>query len=69
MSKNKITFGVAFGAFTPKLNLEKDTWKNTVQTIESLGFSGIFIADHFIPAWDPIAAIAGIAAVTNKRAP
>jgi probable F420-dependent oxidoreductase len=66
MRKTKITIGLAFGSMNPKLDLTKDTWKNTVQKIEQLGFSGIFYADHFYPIWDPIAAMTGTAAITNK---
>jgi len=64
-SKHKINFGVALGAPNAILTLKKDNWKELSLKVESLGYSGIFIPDHFYPQWDPIAAMAGIAAITE----
>jgi probable F420-dependent oxidoreductase len=64
-TKRAITFGLAFGARTPKLSLTRDNWKEVVTQVEVMGYSGIFIPDHFIPQWDPIAAMAAIAAITE----
>ena len=62
-SKYGINFGIKLG--TSSFPLKKDNWRELVSRVESLGFSGIFVQDHFIPQWDPLASMAGIAAVTK----
>ena len=41
-------------------------WQEAARNIESLGYSSIFLPDHFSKQWDPTTALAGIAAVTEK---
>jgi len=41
-------------------------WRSAVKHIEELGFSTIFIPDHFRPQWEPVATMAAVAAVTDK---
>ena len=41
-------------------------WRIAVKHIEELGFSTIFIPDHFRPQWEPVATMAAVAAVTEK---
>lgn len=60
-----INFGLAFGSQQSQLSLQKDNWRKIVSDVEAMGFSGIYIPDHFYPQWDPIAAMAAIAAVTK----
>jgi probable F420-dependent oxidoreductase len=65
-NKERLSFGLAFGLANPKIELQKDNWKDIVTEVEALGFSGIFIPDHFRPQWDPIATMSAIAAVTKN---
>ncbi len=53
-------FGVQIG------ELPADGWQEAVRRIESLGYSSIFLPDHFGKQWDPTTALAGIAAVTER---
>jgi probable F420-dependent oxidoreductase len=59
-------FGLAtFGSrwYSPN----QENWVSAVKHIEELGFSTIFIPDHFMePQWEPVAAMAAVAAVTKK---
>jgi probable F420-dependent oxidoreductase len=45
--------------------LPADRWQESARHIESLGYSSIFLPDHFHKQWDPTVALAGIAAVTE----
>jgi probable F420-dependent oxidoreductase len=47
-------------------SLPGDAWAERVRTIERLGYSSIFVPDHFGPQWDPTALLAAAAAVTTK---
>ena len=42
------------------------TWPEAARRIEALGYSSIFLPDHFHEQWDPSTALAGIAAVTER---
>ena len=41
-------------------------WQERVRRIEALGYSTLFCPDHFGPQWDPVAMLAGAAAVTTR---
>jgi probable F420-dependent oxidoreductase len=41
-------------------------WQERVRRIEALGYSTLFCPDHFGPQWDPVAMLAGAAAVTTQ---
>src|ERR1041384_583703 len=41
-------------------------WAERVRKIEQLGYSSLFVPDHFGPQWDPIALQAAAAAITTK---
>jgi probable F420-dependent oxidoreductase len=47
-------------------SLPGDAWSERVRAIERLGYSSIFVPDHFGPQWDPTALLAAAAAVTTK---
>ncbi len=47
-------------------NLPADGWRERLQRIEALGYSSVFWPDHFTPMWDPTAALAAAAAVTER---
>jgi probable F420-dependent oxidoreductase len=40
-------------------------WRDRVRRIEALGYSTIFWPDHFGPQWEPVAALAAVAAATE----
>ncbi len=46
--------------------LPADEWRERVRRVEALGYSTIFCPDHFGPQWEPVAALAAIAAVTER---
>lgn len=46
-------------------SLPEEGWRDRVRRIEALGFSTVFVPDHFGPQWDPTALMAGAAAVTE----
>jgi probable F420-dependent oxidoreductase len=46
--------------------LPTDGWRDRVQRIEALGYSTIFWPDHFGPQWEPVAALAAVAAATER---
>ena len=46
--------------------LPAEHWRERVQRIEALGYSTLFVPDHFGPQWDPTALMAGAAAVTES---
>ncbi len=53
-------FGVQISA------LPAASWQQDARNIEALGYSSIFLPDHFSKQWDPQTALAGIAAVTER---
>jgi probable F420-dependent oxidoreductase len=53
-------FGVQVGS------LPADDWQGAARRIESLGFSTLFLPDHFSKQWDPMTAMSGVAAVTER---
>ena len=46
--------------------LPADGWAEQLRHIEALGFSSVFWPDHFSDQWDPTAALAAAAAVTDR---
>jgi probable F420-dependent oxidoreductase len=46
--------------------LPAESWRERVQRIEQLGYSTLFVPDHFSTQWDPIAALAAAAAATER---
>jgi len=46
--------------------LPAEGWVERLRRIESLGYSTVFVPDHFGPQWEPVAAIAAAAAVTER---
>jgi len=46
--------------------LPESDWRDRVRRIEALGYSSIFWPDHFGPQWEPVAALAAVAAVTER---
>jgi probable F420-dependent oxidoreductase len=46
--------------------LPADGWRERVRRIETLGYSTIFFPDHFGPQWEPVAALAAVAAATER---
>jgi probable F420-dependent oxidoreductase len=68
-----INFGLAFESFARTrafnqnpLNLRRDNWRQIASEAEAIGYSGIFIPDHFNPQYESIATMAAFAAVTKK---
>ena len=53
-------FGVQLSSLPP------ETWREDVQRIESLDYSSIFWPDHFGDQWEPTAALAAVAAATER---
>jgi len=53
-------FGVQLAA------LPADAWVQRLQQIEALGYSSVFWPDHFADQWEPVAALAAAAAVTER---
>ena len=47
-------------------SLPEDGWRERVRRIEALGFSTVFVPDHFGPQWDPTVLMTGAAAVTDE---
>ena len=45
--------------------LPTDRWQDAARRIEALGFSTLFIPDHFSTQWDPMTALPAIAAATE----
>lgn len=45
--------------------LPADRWQEAARRIEALGFSTLFIPDHFSTQWDPMTALPAIAAATE----
>jgi probable F420-dependent oxidoreductase len=46
--------------------LPAEGWIERVRRIESLGYSTLFVPDHFGPQWEPVATLAAVAAVTTR---
>jgi probable F420-dependent oxidoreductase len=53
-------FGVQLSSLPP------ESWVESVRGIEALGYSTLFWPDHFSTQWDPTAALAAAAAVTDR---
>lgn len=47
-------------------DLPAGEWRDRVRRIEALGYSTIFWPDHFGTQWEPVAALAAVAAATEK---
>ena len=47
-------------------SLSPESWSSDVRHIEELGFSTLFLPDHFGNQWDPTATMAAVAAVTKR---
>ena len=47
-------------------NPSASDWRQQARRIEALGYSSVFFPDHFGPQWEPVAALAAIAAVTER---
>jgi len=63
-----IRFGIATFCNRWYMPTQQD-WREKVLQIEKLGYSSIFIPDHFgtfEPQWEPISTIAAIASITKK---
>jgi probable F420-dependent oxidoreductase len=59
---SELTFGVQIHA------LPAEGWAERVRRIEDLGYSAIYVPDHFGPQWDPMVVLAAAAAVTERVA-
>jgi len=46
--------------------LPAEGWIERVRRIEALGYSTLFVPDHFGPQWEPVATLAAAAAVTTR---
>lgn len=53
-----------FGVQCAHLPVER--WKQAAQRIERLGYSTLFLPDHFSPQWDPMTALPAISAATER---
>ena len=53
-------FGVQLATLPP------DDWQARVRLVEELGYSSVFFPDHFGPQWEPVAALAAVAAATSR---
>ena len=47
------------------LQLPIDRWQDAARRIETLGYSTLFVPDHFSTQWDPMTALPAIAAATG----
>jgi probable F420-dependent oxidoreductase len=47
-------------------SLPREGWAERARRIEQLGFSTVFLPDHFGTQWDPMTALPAIAAVTER---
>ena len=60
MSEGRFRFGLHFW------QLPVDSWVDQVRHYEQLGFSSITFTDHqVVPQWEPLTALAAVAAVTD----
>lgn len=46
--------------------LPHEDWQGSVQRIEAMGYSSLFLPDHFGQQWDPTTTMAAVAAVTER---
>lgn len=46
--------------------LPTDRWQDAARQIEALGYSTLFIPDHFTTQWDPMTALPAISAATTR---
>ncbi len=46
--------------------LPAEGWAERLRTIEALGYSTVFVPDHFGPQWEPATTLAAAAAVTER---
>jgi probable F420-dependent oxidoreductase len=53
-------FGVQISSLSPQ------RWREEVQRIEALGYSSVFMPDHFGPQWEPATTLGAIAAATER---
>jgi len=53
-------FGVQIHSLPP------GAWEERARRIEQLGYSTLFVPDHFGPQWDPTTTLAAVAAVTTR---
>jgi probable F420-dependent oxidoreductase len=47
-------------------SLGAEDWREQVRLIESLGYATVFWPDHFGAQWEPVAALAAVAAATER---
>lgn len=47
-------------------SLATEGWQQQLRRFEAQGFSSLFFPDHFGPQWEPVAALAAAAAVTER---
>jgi len=59
-----MTFPFRFGVQVS--GLPASGWQDYVRKVEALGYSTLFVPDHFGTQWDPTAFCAGVAAVTER---
>ncbi len=59
-----MTHPFRFGVQIQKLPTEN--WQAAVRRIEAWGYSTLFVPDHFGTQWEPVAALAGIAAASER---
>jgi probable F420-dependent oxidoreductase len=60
MMPHPFRFGVQIHSLPP------DTWQADVRRIEEMGYGTLFLPDHFGTQWDPMTALAGLAAATER---
>jgi probable F420-dependent oxidoreductase len=53
-------FGVQISTLPP------ESWRESVRQIEALGYSSVFLPDHFHKQWDPTTTLGAIAGVTER---
>ncbi len=46
--------------------LPTESWRDAARRIEALGYSSVFLPDHFHKQWDPATALGAIAGVTER---
>lgn len=58
--RHPFRFGVQLSSLPPA------DWAERVRRIEAWGYDSVFWPDHFGPQWEPVAALAAVAAVTSR---
>ncbi len=58
--RHPFRFGVQLSSLPPT------DWAERVRRIEAWGYDSVFWPDHFGPQWEPVAALAAVAAVTSR---